>query len=409
MISPTLPANESARQAAVARYAVLDTLPEESFDNITALMAYISDAPISLITLLDRERNFLKSHHGVELQESPRALSFCGHAINSDEPIMIVEDARKDIRFQDNPLVTEFSAIFYAGVPIVSHDGYKLGTLCLYDHKPRTLNPAMRQALINMGKQVEILLEQRAQNIALLETQRKLIERNQELNDYAAVVSHDIKGSVNTLILIADVLKEDYSDKIDEDGVQWIDSLSTTAFSINKYVTGLLNHYTSSDLLTNEPEQVRLAELFLDLKAMAGLTDEIKLTYPAQGPDLSVNRAALMQILLNLVTNAIKYNDKALIEIAIELEQTESYYCFKVRDNGMGIPEDKIASLFDLFSTAHRQDRDGSSGTGIGLSLVKKLVGQLGGELTVSSTPGKGSCFAFTLARPSQATLSAMS
>lgn len=392
-----MPANEAERQAAVARYAVLDTLSEESFDNITALMAYISGTPISLITILDNDRNFLKSHHGIELQESPRALSFCGHAINSDDPIMIVEDARLDVRFQDNPLVTDFSAIFYAGVPIVSIDGYKLGTLCLYDHEPRVLDQATQQALINMGKQVEILLEQRFQNMALVDTQRKLIERNQELTDFAAVVSHDIKGSVNTLVLIADVLKEDYREHLDEEGVEWVENLSKTAFSINRYVTGLLELYTSEELLSNDPEQIAIGDVFLELDSMLGTPDEVQLTYPEQNPNLELNRAALTQILLNLAGNAIKYNDKPIIKVSIDFEESDQFYHFSVTDNGMGISEDKIASVFKIFSRAHEQDRHGTPGTGIGLSLVKKLVEQLGGEITVNSTPGAGSCFEFAL------------
>lgn len=405
MIPPTRPANEPERQAAVDRYAILDTLSEDCYDNITSLMAYISDAPISLITILDRDRNFLKSHHGVELQESPRALSFCGHAINSDEPIMIVEDAREDVRFQDNPLVSEFSAIFYAGVPLVSSDGYKLGTLCLYDHVPRTLDEATQQALINMARQVELLLELRYQNIVLEETQRRLVERNQELKEFAAIVSHDIRGSVGKMILISDVIREDYGRLLDEEGVEWIDSLGSTALSINKYVNGLLNYYTSKELLINERERVRFPELFGDLVSMIGISDEVDLTYPAQGPELSVNRAGLMQILVNLVTNAIKYNDKPVARISIEFGESEQFYQFTVTDNGMGIPEDKIDSVFDLFSTAHEHDKNGRSGTGIGLSLVRKLVGQLGGKLSISSTPGEGSRFEFTLARREQPVL----
>ncbi len=108
---PEFPANEKKRQAAVDKYQLLDTLPEDQYDDITSLMSYICDAPISLITLLDKERNFLKSHHGVPFNESPREISFCGHAINSEDPITIIEDARVDNRFFDNPLVTDYNAI----------------------------------------------------------------------------------------------------------------------------------------------------------------------------------------------------------------------------------------------------------------------------------------------------------
>jgi len=129
MIIPEFPQNEEERLKAVKQYNLLDTLPEEDFDNITNLVATLCDVPISLITLLDTDRNFLKSHHGVPFNESPREISFCGHAILSNKDIFIIEDARLDDRFHDNPLVKEFQAIFYAGVPLLNPKGHKLGCL----------------------------------------------------------------------------------------------------------------------------------------------------------------------------------------------------------------------------------------------------------------------------------------
>ena len=168
MIPPKLPDNEKRRQFEVNKYQLLDTIPESSYDNITALMAYICDAPISLITLLDKDRNFLKSHYGLPFNESPRAISFCGHAINSQDAITIVEDSRKDERFHDNSLVTEHQAIFYAGAPLTNSEGFKLGTLCVYDTKPRKLTKEQQNALIAMAQQVTSLFEQRYQNFLLM-------------------------------------------------------------------------------------------------------------------------------------------------------------------------------------------------------------------------------------------------
>lgn len=139
MISPKFPDNEKERVAELKKYNLLDTLSENDFDNITALIAAICEVPISLITLLDSDRNFFKSHVGLDFNQSPRNISFCGHAILNDEEIFIVEDATKDVRFKDNPLVTEAKALFYAGVPLVNSNGFKLGTLCIFDHKPRKL------------------------------------------------------------------------------------------------------------------------------------------------------------------------------------------------------------------------------------------------------------------------------
>lgn len=99
MQSPKLPSNERLRLDKLSEYKLLDTLPEEEFDNITSLVATICDAPVSLITLLDKDRNFFKSHHGIPFRESPRDISFCGHAILGNDPIFIINDARLDERF----------------------------------------------------------------------------------------------------------------------------------------------------------------------------------------------------------------------------------------------------------------------------------------------------------------------
>ena len=105
VISPKFPENENERLNAVKQYGLLDTLAEKDFDNITNLIATLCEVPISLITLLDTDRNFLKSHHGIPFNESPREISFCGHAILSNDDIFVIEDARLDERFHDNPLV----------------------------------------------------------------------------------------------------------------------------------------------------------------------------------------------------------------------------------------------------------------------------------------------------------------
>lgn len=133
------------RLEAVRSYNLLDTLPEKDFDNITALTASICEVPISLVTLVDADRNFLKSHYGISFSESPRDISFCGHAILEESGLFIVEDARKDPRFQDNPLVKDMNAIFYAGVRLTNPDGYPLGTLCVLDTKPRTLSKSQKK------------------------------------------------------------------------------------------------------------------------------------------------------------------------------------------------------------------------------------------------------------------------
>src|SRR5690606_13470291 len=158
---PKFPNDEAERLAELKKYNLLDTLSENDFDNITTLVATICDVPVSLITLLDSDRNFFKSHFGLDFNQSPRNISFCAHAILQNEEIFIVEDATKDERFMDNPLVNEAKAIFYAGVPLMNSAGFKLGTLCVFDHKPRILSEVQITALKSLAKQVVILFELR--------------------------------------------------------------------------------------------------------------------------------------------------------------------------------------------------------------------------------------------------------
>ena len=152
--------NESARQARLDKLGVLDTLPQPAFDHITELASQICGAPVALITLIDRDRQWFKSRVGLAVEQTARDVSFCDHAILDPGQLMVVEDASKDPRFADNPLVLgEHHVRFYAGSPIVTEDGYALGTVCVIDHRPRVLEPAQRAALCSLSSLVATLLE----------------------------------------------------------------------------------------------------------------------------------------------------------------------------------------------------------------------------------------------------------
>ena len=146
--------NDTERLQTLLNYNVLDTSPENSFDAITELAASICGTKIALVSLIDKERQWFKSRFGLDASETPRDISYCGHAISSDE-VMIVNDATKDDRFKDNPLcVEEPHVVFYAGAPLIAPNGHRIGTLCAIDDRPGELNETQLKTLKVLAKNV---------------------------------------------------------------------------------------------------------------------------------------------------------------------------------------------------------------------------------------------------------------
>jgi len=151
MPAPAMPANELARLQALFRHDVLDTPGEDNFDRISRVAGVVTDTPIVLLGMIDSERHWFKSKVGVDLLESPRDLSFCGHTI-LDQGALIVPDATSDSRFSDNPLVAGAPGIrFYMGIPLTVEGGANIGTLCVFDLKPRELGDAQKSALDDLA------------------------------------------------------------------------------------------------------------------------------------------------------------------------------------------------------------------------------------------------------------------
>lgn len=160
-MSAAAPQKEAVRLKVLWQYEVLDTIPEEVFDDLTELAARICEAPIALISLVDEDRQWFKSKVGITTSETSRDISFCAHAIQQRD-LFIVPDATKDARFSQNPLVTSDPKIrFYAGAPLITPDGHALGTLCVIDKVPRDLRPEQQQALRVLARHVMTQLELR--------------------------------------------------------------------------------------------------------------------------------------------------------------------------------------------------------------------------------------------------------
>lgn len=395
MVLPEM--KEKLRQEALDSYKLVDTLPEKSYDDITQIAAYICDTPISLITMLDYNRNFLKSHYGINVTESPREISFCTHAIQCEESIFIIEDARIDVRFKKNPLVIgEPNMIFYAGVSLIDKKGHALGTLCVFDRTPRKLDEKQIKTLKALASQVVSLFELHKQNLENKSLQQNLIKKNQLLKNFAGVVSHDMKMPLANIITTTDLLMAKYKQLLDKKGIDYLNYLKSSSFSLSEYISSILQHYESDNLSIDQREEFHLHHLLEEIEEMVNTDYFTRIDLPDENVIINCNRVALYQIFINLIGNSIKYNDKENPEIKVTCNENENYYIFAISDNGIGISADKKERIFELFHVATERDKNGNRGNGIGLSTVKKLVANLGGTIKVDSTVGKGSTFTFT-------------
>ena len=175
MISPDKPTNEVLRMEALHRYRILDSDPERSFEDLTVIARAVCGTSMAAVTLIDAERQWFKSIQGTEASELPRNESMCGHAILRPQEVMVVEDALRDARFHDNPIVTGAPHVrFYAGAPLITQDGLPMGTLCVFDPQPGQLAPQQADALAALSRQVMLVMELRR---FALDIRQQMLER----------------------------------------------------------------------------------------------------------------------------------------------------------------------------------------------------------------------------------------
>ena len=192
MISAPKPQNEAARQQALDELQILDTLEEQVYDDLTLIATEICQTPIALVSLIDRDRQWFKSHQGLDAHETPRELAFCAHAI-LDDHVFVVEDTLKDERFHDNPLVTGGPNIkFYAGAPLILRNNIRVGTLCVIDDHARPFSDKQRQALEALARQVVSQLELRLQVQALTRL-------DHAKDEFISIVNHELRTPLTSV------------------------------------------------------------------------------------------------------------------------------------------------------------------------------------------------------------------
>jgi len=396
MIIPVTPENEIERVRSLKEYSILDTLPEQEFEDMTKIASEICQTPISLITLVDTNKQWFKSNRGLNVRETERHYAFCAHAINTPDRILVVKDSREDVRFVDNPLATGYpNVIFYAGVPLINADGFALGTICVIDNTPRELSQQQLDSLRALANQVVQLFERKRLNEVLKESQKQLRERNAELEQFACLLSHDIKSPLNNIMALTSILQNDPSRNETESNEKIIDHIANSSLQLKSLIDGIIAHYIGINAVIKTKDEIQIYALFEDIIDLLDSRREHEITYTSELSSIKVNEVAIKQILTNLLSNSIKYNRNEKVKIAVKILDRATFIAFVIEDNGIGIDKSKYSKIFDTFATLKIKDRFNKVGTGIGLSTVKKLVEKLGGTITIESEIGLGSKFIF--------------
>jgi signal transduction histidine kinase len=361
------------------------------------LASFICKTPISIISFIDDERQWFKSIVGLDVSETKRDYAFCAHAINKPNELLIVENPLNDARFVNNPLVTGAPQIrFYAGAPLVTSDGMALGTLCVIDLEPREINDDQKKALEILANQVMVQLELRKKIIEQEDIKLDLEKRRHEAERFAHLVSHDIKAPLKGISGLTDMLTKLLQRNEIELLQQTLLQLKEKADYTVNLVDGIMSHSLSLEN-TISKEWINANILLREITILCSAPPFVRFYKKSEITEIFTDKVLVEQILLNLLTNAIKYNDKEIPEIEILISENETNYIIEVGDNGCGIPEAYQNRIFELFQTLGNKDRFGNSGTGIGLNTVKKLTEKLGGQVELHSISNLGSRFRIAL------------
>ncbi|MFA6151231.1 MAG: GAF domain-containing sensor histidine kinase [Chitinophagaceae bacterium] len=384
MITAPIPVDEGKRIAELYKYELLDSVYEEEFGDIVKLASGLCDVPMSLITLIDIDRQWFKAKVGIDGEQTERDVSFCSHAILNNH-LFEVPDAYSDERFFDNPYVTgEPHVRYYAGMPLVTESGYKLGTLCVLDTVPRQLTEEQYLALSVLSKQVIKLFELRVKN--------KELDRAKEVQQkMMSIMAHDIRGPLASMEMILDQrIKTVISiDKMKEIEGMIAEQLHSTVSMLNNIVDWGKLQLSNEE---NNQEHFNLHKLCEDCFKTVGIAAQTKNNQLVNQVDEQIeitgNKQGLEFVLRNLIGNAVKYTDSGAIFVSADIQNSKVYIA--VRDTGVGISPEEIALLKERKWTVQNTGTNDEKGTGLGLQLIQGYLANINGSIIFSSEPEKG-------------------
>lgn len=387
MIVAPIPENEKERLEELHSLDILDTPDEQDFDDVVKLASAICQTPISLVSLVDSQRQWFKARVGLDAPETHRDFAFCAHAILDDD-LLVVPNATEDERFFDNPLVLNDPNIrFYAGMPLVTKGGYKIGTLCVIDSQPRNLTDEQKFAMKTLGKQVMNMLELRLKN-------QRLNKLNSLQNKFLAIISHDLRNplvSVKSMIDMMDdglITEQDFKEMSGQLG----DHVTHTVDLLNNLIDWGISQ-TKGDKL--DLQMVNLQEVIdneISRISPAAAAKKIELINSINNLGVVLADANMLRFIVrNLITNAIKFTAQG--NITLSLDDTAHGWVFSVRDTGVGISEERQKKLFNWESRFTTNGTNNEAGSGLGLLMCKEFTEKHLGGISLVSKEGEGTTF----------------
>ncbi len=375
-----LPSNEETRLADLQAHRILDTLPEQAYDDITRLAAQICDTPIALVSFVDDNRQWFKSRIGVDFSETSREVAFCAHAIVDQESLFVVPDATIDTRFAANPMVTADPKIrFYAGAPLVTESGHAVGTLCVMDRKPRLLTTDQRRALEALARQVVSQLSLRQALFHIHEQQRQLQEAMQQRDTVVAAVAHELRTPLTAVVGFIDIVRDSDAGLSPDDRREYLSTAARQA--------GELSHIIDDLLVAARLEQNTLKVTRVPVNLQAQIAQVLE---GVEAPSDKTIRSAtapvrawgdpsrVRQIVRNLITNALRYGGS---EITVSTGHDTEVATVAVQDNGEPIPVGEVDSIFEPYRVSAER-KPAAASMGLGLAISRQLAQLMGGDIT---------------------------
>ena len=387
--------SEQARVGALNRYDVLDSDREAAFDRVTKLASEFFGTPVSSISFPIDNRLWFKSIVGLDMQECPRAAGICSNVIDCSAPL-ILRDAELDKRFHDHPMVIHEPRVrFYAGAPLITPSGERIGALCVADVNPR---PGFSDAEAGRLQELASLV---VDELELRLERKKALSANEAKSSFLAAMSHEIRTPMNGVLGMADLLlADDELNPRHRRRIEVIQRSGETLLTLLDQILDLSKIEAEKLDLHNAPFDLRelvhdLHGLFEPKAAGKGLWFDLRDRLGER--NLVIGDALrLRQILSNFLGNAVKFTEEGGVALlaAIEPGEHETVRArFEVKDTGVGIEASSLDRVFAPFEQADSLTWSKFGGTGLGLAICKKLAQLMDGDVGVESELGKGATF----------------